>query len=105
MRKNETLFRAVLTLVMALTLGTAAAIGHGSIARAVTIDCSPATPAAAPAAATPLAVPAADATFPDGGGELTVFAAASLSDSFTKMKADLEAAHPGLTITFNFAGS
>ncbi|MER3484807.1 MAG: molybdate ABC transporter substrate-binding protein [Chloroflexota bacterium] len=49
--------------------------------------------------------PYADATFPEGGGSLTVFAAASLTDAFTAMKTRLESAHPGLTITFNFAGS
>jgi molybdate transport system substrate-binding protein len=43
--------------------------------------------------------------FPDGGGSLTVFAAASLTDPFNDMKADLEQQHPGLEITFNFAGS
>jgi molybdate transport system substrate-binding protein len=47
----------------------------------------------------------AAATFPAGGGQLTVFAAASLTDAFGQMKTDLEAAHPGLAITYNFAGS
>jgi molybdate transport system substrate-binding protein len=36
---------------------------------------------------------------------LTVFAAASLTDAFGQMKTDLEAAHPGLHITYNFGGS
>jgi molybdate transport system substrate-binding protein len=43
--------------------------------------------------------------FPAEGGNLTVFAAASLTDAFEEMKANLEAAHPGLTITYNFGGS
>jgi molybdate transport system substrate-binding protein len=51
------------------------------------------------------ASPVATAAFPANGGQLTVFAAASLTDAFGKMKRDLEAAHPGLTITYNFAGS
>jgi molybdate transport system substrate-binding protein len=38
-------------------------------------------------------------------GTLTVFAAASLTESFTKMGKDFEAAHPGTKVTFNFAGS
>ena len=38
-------------------------------------------------------------------GKLTVFAAASLADAFTTMQTMLEEANPGLTITFNFAGS
>ncbi|MFI7219619.1 molybdate ABC transporter substrate-binding protein [Micromonospora maritima] len=41
----------------------------------------------------------------DGGGPVTVFAAASLTESFTRLGKDFEAAHPGSTVTFNFAGS
>lgn len=36
---------------------------------------------------------------------LTVFAAASLTDAFTEIGKGFEAAHPGVTVTFNFAGS
>ncbi len=36
---------------------------------------------------------------------LTVFAAASLTDAFTEIGQNFDAAHPGLTTTFNFAGS
>ncbi|HET9906824.1 MAG TPA: molybdate ABC transporter substrate-binding protein [Anaerolineales bacterium] len=36
---------------------------------------------------------------------LTVFAAASLTDAFTEIGANFEAANPGVTTTFNFAGS
>jgi molybdate transport system substrate-binding protein len=38
-------------------------------------------------------------------GTVTVFAAASLTESFTKLGKDFEAANPGATVTFNFAGS
>ncbi|WP_234991230.1 molybdate ABC transporter substrate-binding protein [Okibacterium fritillariae] len=38
-------------------------------------------------------------------GEITVFAAASLKGTFTELAADFEAAHPGTTVTLNFAGS
>jgi molybdate transport system substrate-binding protein len=38
-------------------------------------------------------------------GELTVFAAASLTEAFNEMKASLEKSNPGLSITFNFASS
>jgi molybdate transport system substrate-binding protein len=45
----------------------------------------------------------------DGGGHgqqtLTVFAAASLTDVFTGLGAQLEKQEPGLTVQFNFAGS
>src|SRR5215213_9571761 len=99
-------FRTLTALMFALTVGTIASFGNASIARAVSIECAPATPAAAvmtsPAAAV---TPEAAAEFPEGGGELTVFAAASLTDAFEQMKSDLESAHSGLTITYNFAGS
>jgi molybdate transport system substrate-binding protein len=36
---------------------------------------------------------------------LTVFAAASLTDAFTEIGESFEAANPGVTVTFNFAGS
>jgi len=36
---------------------------------------------------------------------LTVFAAASLTDAFTEIGKNFESANPGLTVTFNFAGS
>ncbi|MGN9806548.1 molybdate ABC transporter substrate-binding protein [Micromonospora sp. L32] len=46
----------------------------------------------------------------DGGtsgvaGTVTVFAAASLTGSFTTLGRQFEAAHPGVRVTFNFAGS
>ena len=73
----------------------------------VTIECAAPAAAASPASAAQMAAtPAAmEAEFPEAGGNLTVFAAASLTDAFGQMKTDLEAAHPGLTITYNFAGS
>jgi molybdate transport system substrate-binding protein len=37
--------------------------------------------------------------------KLTVFAAASLTDAFTEIGKAFEAANPGVTVTFNFAGS
>ena len=36
---------------------------------------------------------------------LNVFAAASLTDAFTEIGENFEAANPGVTVTFNFAGS
>jgi molybdate transport system substrate-binding protein len=38
-------------------------------------------------------------------GKLTVFAAASLQKTFTQFGKEFEAAHPGVTVTFNFGGS
>jgi molybdate transport system substrate-binding protein len=39
------------------------------------------------------------------GGSVTVFAAASLTESFTTIGQNFEAANPGTKVTFNFAGS
>lgn len=39
------------------------------------------------------------------GGELTVFAAASLSDAFESIGADFEERNPGVHVRFSFAGS
>nr|WP_244366832.1 molybdate ABC transporter substrate-binding protein [Micromonospora echinofusca] len=38
-------------------------------------------------------------------GTVTVLAAASLTESFTRLGRDFETAHPGVRVTFNFAGS
>jgi molybdate transport system substrate-binding protein len=38
-------------------------------------------------------------------GTITVSAAASLTDAFTKLGTDFQQRHPGTTVTFNFAGS
>ncbi len=54
-------------------------------------------PAAAPAPLPPAAAPARQT--------LTVFAAASLTDSFTELGRVFEAAHPGVKVLINFAGS
>lgn len=50
-----------------------------------------------------------DVTLPGGGrqlsGTVTVFAAASLTESFTQIGEQFEAANPGVTVVFNFGGS
>lgn len=47
----------------------------------------------------------ATADNPAINGDLTIFAAASLTEAFTDMKTEIEAANAGTHITFNFAGS
>jgi molybdate transport system substrate-binding protein len=99
--------RTLLVVLLCLAMGSRVS---GSPARAQEpIDCPEPSPAASPAATEPgAAPPPADASpivFPAGGGDLTVFAAASLTDAFIAIKSDLEAANAGLTITYNFAGS
>jgi molybdate transport system substrate-binding protein len=56
-------------------------------------------------AAETTATTAAPTTTASIGGELTVFAAASLTDAFGELAAAFEAAHPGVTVTLNFAAS
>lgn len=68
------------------------------------IACAP-PPSRATPAATPATIDVPQTPFPDDGGKLTIFAAASLTDAFTSIAADLEADVPGLEITLNFAGS
>lgn len=64
------------------------------------VGCAPAaTPTASPTNST--ATPSATAQ----SRTLNVFAAASLTDAFTEIGKNFEAANPGVTVTFNFAGS
>lgn len=53
-----------------------------------------------PATTSPASVEASAVT-----GTLTVFAAASLTDTFTQIAHDFEAANPGVTVQLSFAGS
>src|SRR5262245_44733486 len=54
---------------------------------------------------TPAVTPTTQATTPGVTGDILVFAAASLTESFTQIGKDFEAANPGSKVTFNFAGS
>jgi molybdate transport system substrate-binding protein len=47
----------------------------------------------------------ASASSPKLSGTVTVFAAASLKESFTTLGKEFEKKHPGTKVTFNFAGS
>ncbi|GAA4486622.1 molybdate ABC transporter substrate-binding protein [Rhodococcus olei] len=49
--------------------------------------------------------PTTAATSGAATGDVTVFAAASLKSTFTELGEMFEAAHPGTSVTFNFAGS
>ncbi|MGN9911242.1 molybdate ABC transporter substrate-binding protein [Phytohabitans sp. LJ34] len=49
--------------------------------------------------------PAAPAAAPGVTGGVTVFAAASLTESFDRIGEDFEAAYPGTKVTFSYAGS
>jgi molybdate transport system substrate-binding protein len=89
-----------LLLTLLLGLGAPAVVG----AQGTAWECAPAAAATPGVAASPAAA-AGDVAFPAAGGELTVFAAASLTDAFTEIGTTLETEYPGLTLTFNFAGS
>ena len=97
-----------LVALMVLLLVT---VAPGSVGGQVTFACP--NPDSASPAATAAASPAPDEAislgaplgFPPDGGELTVFAAASLTDAFTEIETGLETANPDLAITYNFAGS
>jgi molybdate transport system substrate-binding protein len=52
-----------------------------------------------------LTLPTACASPPSASQTLTVFAAASLTEAFTEIGEDFEAAHPGVAVAFNFGGS
>lgn len=82
-----------LTLLLAVFLTACGA--------AVTPAPMPATAAEVPTLA-PTAVPPTARPEPQ---TLIVFAAASLTDAFTEIGAMFEVANPGVTVTFNFAGS
>ncbi|MEU0093020.1 molybdate ABC transporter substrate-binding protein [Kribbella sp. NPDC006257] len=47
----------------------------------------------------------ASSSSPAPSGTVNVFAAASLTGAFTQLGKDFEAAHPGVKVVFNFAGS
>ena len=97
-------------LLLTLLGGAGAVPPHAwALAQGAAIDCpAPATPAASPTSGSATGEASRGATetaFPEDGGELTFFAAASLTEAFEQMKTDLQAAHPDLTVTYNFGGS
>lgn len=51
------------------------------------------------------ATPTSTSTAPVEERNLTVFAAASLTEAFTELGSEFEASHPGVTVQFSFLGS
>jgi molybdate transport system substrate-binding protein len=74
-------------------------------ARGAGWECSSPAMVDATAVGTPVAVEEIHVAFPTEGGDLTVFAAASLTDAFEAIEQEVEAATPNLSITYNFGGS
>ena len=100
-------FSALLGLVLVLSL---IACGSSTSAGSDAVSGATGTALATPDAASPMvpptnASPTAGITVPKISGNLTIFAAASLTEAFTEMKTQIEAANPGTKITLNFAGS
>ena len=81
--------RLALALVAVLTLLAAACGSDGSTAAS--------SSSSSPSSASPAAAPMT--------GNLTVFAAASLTGAFNNAKTSLTSANPGLDLTYDFAGS
>ncbi|MEU1089836.1 molybdate ABC transporter substrate-binding protein [Streptomyces sp. NPDC005892] len=79
-----------------LALGACSSSGDSSSDDSSSGSASPSTGASVSASAD---------TAPKLSGTVTVFAAASLKESFTTLGAEFERAHPGTEVTFNFGGS
>jgi molybdate transport system substrate-binding protein len=80
-----------------------AALVPAAPAGAVELDCPP--PATAAAGSSPAAIDVPDAAFPDDDVEITVFAAASLTDAYGEIVDAIETAHPDVTIRVETGGS
>lgn len=83
---------------LALSLGATACGSDGGTS-------SGSASSAATTAATAGAAGTDGATAPKAKGTITVFAAASLKETFTELGKKFEAANPGTKVTFNFGGS
>ncbi|MFE4515524.1 molybdate ABC transporter substrate-binding protein [Kitasatospora sp. NPDC056783] len=84
--------------VLALSLGATACGSDGGTSSGSAASSS-ASPNASAAAGT------GTGSVPKASGTLTVFAAASLKETFTDLGRKFEAANPGTKVTFNFGGS
>ncbi len=98
------------TTIPATTAPATMAVSATTVAAATAATSSATTQAATTAGATTSAVGTTTTVASSSGttpasGELVVFAAASLTDSFNEIKAELEKANTGLKITYNFGGS
>ena len=100
------MFRRLTHLLIGILLALTSCFGMALLpVSAAQIACDPGTAAAASATPQSTPAPAVDATFPEDGGTLTVFAAASLTDAFDEFATGLEEANSGLDIVVQTAGS
>jgi len=94
--------------IIAIPIAIASLATTASPTSAAQIACAPATPASdtgATPVATPLAGASTEVPFPAGGGSLTVFTAASLTDAFAEIEGTLEGQNEGLDIILETGGS
>jgi molybdate transport system substrate-binding protein len=80
------------------------ALTMAALAVAAVAGCSSSSSSSAPAASSPSSSPAAGSPA-SATGTITVFAASSLKETFTKLGQQFEAAHPGDTVRFSFGAS
>ncbi|WP_030056326.1 MULTISPECIES: molybdate ABC transporter substrate-binding protein [Streptomyces] len=90
-------FAVAAAAALALSLGVTACGSDGGKSSGSTASNAPASPNAS--------APAGGSGVPKVGGTITVFAAASLKETFTELGKKFEAANPGAKVTFNFGGS
>ena len=93
--KHAKLLALLLAGVLAASLTACGSTGGSS--SSVPESSAPESSAPSPAASTP------DEQEPEG--EIIVFAAASMTETLNEIKTTYEAAHPGVTITYNFDSS
>jgi molybdate transport system substrate-binding protein len=98
----RTLCRALASIVLAVSVAAACGDDDGG-SDSSTTAALPTTAAATNGPPTTTAAPST--TRPKATGNLTVFAAASLTESFTEIGKAFETANPGAKVTFNFAAS
>ncbi len=108
MGKQTIIGLAMLLVVVSLSACDSDSAGNAVVNPTSTLGASGGASTSTPAAVTPTNSPAANSgdtpTASNGSGKLTVYAAASLKDSFTRFSADFKASS-GNDTTFNFAGS
>ncbi|WP_198035204.1 molybdate ABC transporter substrate-binding protein [Streptacidiphilus rugosus] len=97
--------RSSLSRLSAPRARRAAAAATAALALLGLAACGSSSSSTAGSAATSSATSAATSSSAALSGKVTVFAAASLKKTFTELGKAFEAAHPGVTVTFNFGGS
>ncbi|MGN0974554.1 MAG: molybdate ABC transporter substrate-binding protein [Gemmiger sp.] len=90
-----------LLLAASMACALTACGGSASSTASSAADSAPAESTASETASSGETAPAEDV----GEGEIIVFAAASMTETLTEIKETYEAAHPGITITYNFDSS